>query len=144
MLKAETRKGRVIPMLSDGVVKDDRLFPFIVVCQLANQHFGEGELSPRTKTNSGPAFWIEASISGCLSKEQPCPPWTADAEVKTELLMHLESSLCGSCVGTISYFGENLKSTTSGVCCEASWVRQEDNRGRFLSPLSFHKGSPLC
>lgn len=27
MLKAETMKGRMIPMLSDGVVRDDRLIP---------------------------------------------------------------------------------------------------------------------
>lgn len=46
----------------------------------------------------------------------PLPQWIADAKVKTEVSLSLESLLFGSCVGKVcSYFGEYLRWRTSGV-----------------------------
>lgn len=54
--------------------------------------------------------------------------------------MPLESSLSGSCVGTVSYFGENLRSTTSGVSAVRLHGSGRKTIGaNFFSPLGSTK-----
>lgn len=103
-------------MLSDGVVKDDRLVPFLVVGQVANQHFGEGELGPKTKRSSVPAFWVNSFHFRMPLQGALLPPWRADVKVKAKVSMSLESPLSGSHTGAVySFFGEHVWSRTPGA-----------------------------
>lgn len=64
----------------------------------------------------------------------PPSPWLADVKDKTEVSLSLESSLSESCVGTVCpYFGEHLRSRTSGV----SAVRLHESSKKTIGADSF-------